>query len=208
MPPKTASNSIRSLLENLGYEFSKNFRIVHPQIHLKLSEILDIYNVENLEGYKIMQVVRDPYQRFVSSFYYQKKVLPANHDSKLKNLNFSEFSNHLYDAKKTNDFIKNFYGDESYINRCIHNGDGWGGSRLFDTQASWDTIGTNVKYFKLENLSSDVSELESYLETPINKFPKLNSQDLQNYDSLITPEIKQIVTELFQEDFDKFGYIK
>lgn len=208
MPPKTASNSIRNLLENLGYVFSKDFRIIQPQIHLKLSEILDIYNVKDLGEYKIMQVVRDPYQRFVSSFYYQKKVLPINHDSKLKTFNFSDFSNHLYDAKKTNDFIKNFYGDESYINRCIHNGDGWGGSRLFDTQVSWDNIGVDVKYFKLETLSSDVSELESYLDTPIKKFPKLNSQDLQNYDSLITPEIKQIVTELFIEDFDKFDYVK
>lgn len=208
MPPKTASNSVRNLLENLGYIFSKDLRIIQPQIHLKLSEILDIYNVEDLGEYKIMQIVRDPYQRFVSSFYYQKKVLPANHDSILKNLNLLDFSNHLYEAKKTNDFVKNFYGDESYINRCIHSGDGWGGSRLFDTQLSWDTIGTDVKYFKLETLSSDVSELESYLETTVNKFPKLNSQNLENYTSLITPEIKQIITKLFQEDFDRFDYTK
>jgi hypothetical protein len=104
--------------------------------------------------------------------------------------------------------VKNFYGDELYVNRCIRNGISWGGTRLHDTQLSWDDVGVDVKYFKMETLSSDVSELESYLETPIKKFPRLNSQNLQNYKSLITPEIKQIVTELFDEDFNKFDYIK
>lgn len=208
MPPKTASNSIRWLLEKLGYVFSKDSKIVYPQIHLKLSEILDMYNVEDLEEYKVMQIVRDPYHRFVSSFYFQQKILPIRYTPKFKNYNILEFSNHLYESKKTENFIESFYGDKHYVNRCIENGTSWGGSRLYDTQLSWNDTGAEVTYFKLETLSSDVTELESYLETNIKQLPKLNSQDLENYTSLITSEIKKIVCELFEDDFQKFNYIK
>jgi hypothetical protein len=208
MPPKTASTSTTWMLENLGYVFSLKTKIVYPRSHMKLSEILDMYNVNNFDEYKVMQIVRNPYHRFVSAFYFYKKIIPIDYNPTFKNYNFLDFSNHLYQSKKTDNFVKNFYGDELYVNRCIRNGISWGGTRLHDTQLSWDDVGVDVKYFKMETLSSDVSELESYLETPIKKFPRLNSQNLQNYKSLITPEIKQIVTELFDEDFNKFDYIK
>lgn len=208
MPPKTASNSIKWLLEKLGYVFSIDPKFQYPQIHLKLSEIIDMYNVDNLEEYKVMQIVRDPYHRFVSSFYFQQKILPASYNPKFKNFNFSEFSNHLYESKKDNDFVHSFYGDNVYVDHCIKSGASWGGSRLYDTQSSWDDVGVNVTHFKLETLTNDVTELENYLEASVEKLPKINSQNLQNYSSLITPEIQKVVIDLFEDDFQKFDYIK
>jgi hypothetical protein len=67
MPPKTASNSVRILLEQFGYNFYKDLNLSNiPQIHLMLSEIIKLYNIVDLEEYKIIQVVRDPYHRYVS----------------------------------------------------------------------------------------------------------------------------------------------
>ena len=111
MPPKTASNSIRTLLEQFGYVFYKDSKINHPQIHLKLSEIIELYNVNNLNEYKIIQVVRNPYHRFISSFFFQKKIIPSGYSVKFKNFDLNEFTNHLLKSKRSDDFVSNFYGD-------------------------------------------------------------------------------------------------
>jgi len=208
MPPKTASNSIRALLQQFEYVFSIHLKMGLPKIHLRLSEIIDLYNVTDLSEYKIMQITRNPYHRYVSSFFYQNRIIPENYNPNFKNFNLTEFSKHLLDSKKSNNFIESFYGDTSFINSSIKRGEHWGGSRLFDTQISWDNIDANVKYFKLENLTTDISELENFLGISLKKLPMINSQGLNNHMDLITPEIKDIIIELFDEDFTKFNYLK
>ena len=208
MPPKTASNSIRVLLQHFEYVFSINYKVVLPQIHLKLSEIINLYHVTDLSEYKIIQITRNPYYRYVSSFFHQNRIIPEKYNLNFKNYNLTEFSKHLLDSKKSNNFIESFYGDTSFINTSIKSGESWGGSRLFDSQLSWNDVGTDVKYFKLENLSSDISELGNFLGVNLKKLPMVNSGGLNNHMDLITPEIKDIIIELFNEDFTKFNYIK
>lgn len=208
MPPKTASNSIRVLLQQFEYVFSKHLKISLPQIHLRISEIIDLFDVSDLSEYKIIQITRNPYYRYVSSFFHQNRIIPENYNPNFKNYNLTEFSKYLLDSKKSNNFVESFYGDTSFINTSIKSGESWGGSRLFDTQLSWDDVGANVEYFKLENLSTDISELENFLGITLKKLPIINSRGLNNHMDLITPEIKDIVVELFDEDFTKFNYIK
>ena len=208
MPPKTASNSIRALLQQFEYVFSPHLKAVLPQIHLRLSEIIDLHDVTDLSEYKIIQITRNPYHRYVSSFFHQNRIIPEKCNFSFKNYNLTEFSKHLLDSKKSSNFIESFYGDSSFINNSIKRGESWGGSRLFDTQVSWDDIGTNVEYFKLENLTTDISELKNFLGVNLKKLPLINSWGLTNHMDLITPEIKDIVVELFDEDFTKFNYTK
>ena len=208
MPPKTASNSIRVLLQQFEYLFSNHLKIGLPQIHLRMSEIIDLFDVSDLSEYKIIQITRNPYHRYVSSFFHQNRIIPEKYNPNFKNYNLIEFSKHLLDSKKSNNFIESFYGDTSFINTSIKSGESWGGSRLFDTQLSWDDLGANVEYFKLENLSYDISELGNFLGVRLKKLPMINSRGLNNHMDLITPEIKDIVVELFDEDFTKFNYIK
>lgn len=210
MPPKTASNSIRVLLEQHGYFFSKDSKhLNYPQIHLKLSEIVDFYNVKNLDEYKIIQITRDPYHRYISSFFFQKRIVPQNFTVKFKNYDLVEFSKHLLISKKTNNFIDSFYGDSSFVNYTVNNGISWGGTRFYDKQVDWNDLGVNVKYFKLEDINNDITELQNFLDLPIKGLPLINSQGLTfDYLSLITPEIKEIVIELFDKDFDDLSYLK
>ena len=209
MPPKTASNSIRTLLEQFGYVFYKDSKINHPQIHLKLSEIIELYNVNNLNEYKIIQVVRNPYHRFISSFFFQKKIIPSGYSVKFKNFDLNEFTNHLLKSKRSDDFVSNFYGDTSFVYDCIHSGNNWGGLRFYDKQVDWNDVGADVKYFKLENLSENTTEIQLYLDLTNSKLPKVNSQEFTfDYMNLVTPEIKDIIIELFEEDFDELGYKK
>lgn len=207
-PPKTASNSIRVLLEHLGYVFITNPKLHCPQIHLKLSEIINLYEINNLSDYKIIQITRNPYHRFISSFFFQKKIMPTDYTPIFRNYNLEEFSKHLFSSKKTNNFIDNFYGDTSFVNYTISNGISWGGSRLYDTQSSWCDIDLDVKFFKLEELSMNTISLQEFLNENIKRLPIINSQGLTKYVDLITPEIKEIIVELFNEDFIKYGYLK
>ena len=209
MPPKTASNSIRTLLEQFGYVFYKDLKITYPQIHLKLSEIIKLYDVNNLNEYNIIQVVRNPYHRFISSFFFQKKIIPSGYSIKFKNFDLNEFTNHLLDSKRSNDFVSNFYGDTSFVNDCIQSGKSWGGTRFYDKQVDWNDVCVDVKYFKLEELSEETTQLQSYLNLPNEKLPKVNSQGLVlDYFELLTPDVKDIVVKLFKEDFEKFEYNK
>lgn len=210
MPPKTASNSVRILLENFGYVFYRDMKKINvPQIHLKMSEIIEMYDITNLNEYKIIQVIRNPYHRYISSYFFQNKIIPNHYSVKFKNYNLLEFSKHLLESKNTNDFIKSFYGDTSFVEHSINNGISWGGSRFYEKQVDWNDVGVDVKYFKLEDVSKDTIELQQYLNLPNNVLPKVNSQELQfDYLSLLTPEIKEIVIELFKDDFETLGYEK
>ena len=210
MPPKTASNSVRFMLEQNGYSFSKDSNKPNfPQIHLKLSEIVEFYNIDNIQDYKILQITRNPYHRYVSSFFFQKKIVPPNFSVKFMNYTLEQFSKHLSESKKTNNFIDNFYGNSDFVNHTINSGNSWGGTRFYDKQIDWNDLLLNVKYFKLENIINDTTELRNFLNLSFKSLPLINSQNLNlDYQSLITSDIKNIVIELFEEDFDTLGYIK
>jgi hypothetical protein len=153
--------------------------------------------------------VRNPYHRFISSFFFQKKIIPSGYSIKFKNFDLNEFTNHLLESKRSNDFVSNFYGDTSFVNDCIQSGRSWGGIRFYDKQVDWNDVCVDVKYFKLEELSEETTQLQSYLNLPNEKLPKVNSQGLVlDYFELLTPDVKDIVVKLFKEDFEKFEYNK
>jgi hypothetical protein len=208
MPPKTASNSIRTTLEEQGVVFLKDTQKL-PQVHLKLSEIINRYDIDNLDDYKIIQIVRNPYSRFVSSFFFQKKIIPNNYNVIFRDHSLEEFSTHLLKSKKTNNFVESFYGDTSFVNNQINNGISWGGTRFYETQTSWNDLDKKINYFKLEEFSNNADRIKELINLPISNLSHVNSQNLNlNYINLITPNVKNVIIELFEEDFDTFGYKK
>ena len=208
MPPKTASNSLKETMEKNGIQFSvPSQKILTPLIHLKLNEIIKIFEVNDLSEYKILQVTRDPYTRFVSSYFHLMRITRNAGLMKFSNYDFPTFTNHFYESIKTENFIKNFYGSTSFVDHCINNGISWGGSRLFDTQKSWCDVESNVSYFKLEDVSKEISPINDFLSTKISSLSNINKSNLEHsYNSMITPKIKDIVLEVFEEDFKFFNY--
>ena len=208
MPPKTASNSLKETIEKNGFQFSiPSQKISTPLIHLKLNEIIKIFEVNDLSEYKILQVTRDPYTRFVSSYFHLMRITHNIRLLKFSNYDFPTFTNHFYESIKTENFIKNFYGSTSFVDHCINNGISWGGSRLFDTQKSWCDAESNVSYFKLENISKEISPINHFLPAKISFLSNINKSNLEHkYDSMITSKIKDIVLEVFEEDFKFFNY--
>jgi Sulfotransferase family len=210
MPPKTASNSIRETLKDAGLAFSiPKKQILTPLIHLKLNEIVNIFEIENLLEYKIFQIVRCPYQRFISSYFHQLRILDGDKSVIFHDYDLLNFTKHLSNTIQSENFISSFYGNRKFVDDSINSGISWGGSRLFDTQKSWSNSNTNVTYFKLEDISNDFLPVNNFLKINSKFFYNINKSNLSHkYESLLTPQIKNIVSEIFHEDFDFFGYKK
>ena len=210
MPPKTASNAIRQTLENYGVVFSLPIqKKLTPVIHLKLNEIVDLYDIDSLDEYKIFQIVRNPYRKFISGYYHQMRISPPGKGYKFTEYNISQFANHLYNSKKSENFLEEFYGDTTLVYSHINNGLNWGGSRFFDTQSSWKNIDSNVKYFKLEEIKDNLSPIGEFLKLPLVTLDKVNfGPKVKNQSDLIDFETKEIIDELFNDDFVNFGYEK
>lgn len=206
MPPKTASNSLKFTLENYDVHFEKD-NIILPEIHLKLKEIYSRYNLQSLDEYKIIQITRNPYERYVSAYFFMKKIIPKNSKIFFENFDIGKFSEHLIESKKQNDFVETFYGDTSFVNQCISSGRSWGGSRLFDTQKSWCDMDVKISYFKLEELTHSTKKLSEFLDLPIRKLSHINSQNISTeYRTLINENVRKIIFELYYEDFTDLGY--
>lgn len=210
MPPKTASNSIKQTLENNGVNFSVPIgKKTVPKIHLKLDEIVDLFDLDTLSDYKIFQIVRNPYHRFVSSYYHQMRTSTIRRNIKFVGYDLNQFANHLYNSKKSDNFLEEFYGDTSSVYENINSGKNWGGSRLFDTQTSWKNIDCDVKYFKLEDVKNDISPVGKFLELPLTSLDTVNvGPKVLSYSDLINSEIKEIIDEIFNDDFINFDYKK
>ena len=209
MPPKTASNSLKETMEKNGIKFTNPIKkISTPLIHLKINEIIEIFEVNDLSEYKILQVTRDPYTRFVSSYFHLMRITHNVELMKFSNYDFDTFTQHFYESIKSENFIKNFYGSNSFVDRCISSGISWGGSRLFDTQKSWGESEFNISYFKLEDISKEISAVNNFLSTKIYSLSNINKSNLDyKYSSMLTPKIKDIILEVFEEDFKSFQYL-
>lgn len=209
MPPKTASNSIKQTLEKQGVNFSNpTKKTTSPLIHLKLNEIVDLFEIDNLKEYKIFQIVRNPYVRFVSSYFHQMRILNNMRSVKFIDYDLNKFSKHLNNTIKSENFLKNFYGDTSFVEMSIRNGISWGGSRLYDTQLSWKNLNCDITYFKLEEVSVNIQPISDFLKIPLPKLDLVNSfSNGKNYSGLINNEIKFIIEEIFAEDIKVFQYL-
>jgi hypothetical protein len=127
---------------------------------------------------------------------------------KFINYDLKQFSEHLYNTINSENFLKNFYGDTSFIEMSIRNGISWGGSRLFDTQLSWKNLDCKITYFKLEDISVNIQPISDFLEIPLPKLDVVNfHSNGKNYSELIDDEIKLIVEEIFAEDIKVFQYL-
>jgi hypothetical protein len=209
MPPKTASNSLKECLldSSLTIEpFNLPYRI--PTIHLYLSELVGYYKIEDIENYKVIQVVRDPITRFVSSYFHQLRITNNNDSVKINDMNLSEFTNHLYTClTKEGSFLKNFFGDIQFIKKSIMSGKSFGGSRTYLNQHQWNDLGVDMTYVKLEDITNDISLLSKEVGVYLSDLEKKNeNKTIVDYDTLITDDIRKTLKEIYRKDFKILGY--
>jgi len=229
LPPKTASNSIQNYLYNLGYGWSTpSIKLNFPEIHLTLKEYCLSFSIDpaDLNNYDIIQITRNPINRFISSFYHQQRLLKCELDIEFL-LDKLEECIHLI-PNDPKDFYKVFYDQKldwinsisnpnktPYQDSCYSWGN-WGGLRFYYPQSFWNDLNQNVKYFKLEDIINKKSNfnifkaklpwghIDSFPDHHKDSIPHLNAAS--PYNKNFSLSIKNRIYNLFTLDFKLFDY--
>lgn len=193
-PPKTASNSLRSSLELSKIKFDKFDPWYHkPNTHLYLSELVENFKIENVSEYKIIQIYRNPFEKFVSAFYHLIKLVPNTF--KITKMGLNEFVKHYSECFKSESYIECMYDDPSYVRDLVSRKINFGGTRYFVEQYKWNDLGLDVKYIDISNINSLSQEIG--IDLPkigvANKFS--GEKESLNSNSI------DIISELYKRDF-------
>jgi hypothetical protein len=209
-PPKTGTHSITQYLKNSDIETEIPIVLVdYPLYHLTLSEICEVWNIsyDDLNNYKILQCVRNPYNRIISAWLHQTYILNQK-------INFIDLLNKVKEHKhllpnNIDDFYVLFYGNIEHKYKSFSLGN-WGGLRFYFEQNWFNNIGADVRYFKLEDIKISTEELSDYLDIKILPFPHINknttSTTEKDYKSYYTDIEKNMVDEMYINDIKLFDY--
>ena len=205
-PPKCSTYSLIEFLNKGGIKLDNPLRDLSTIFyHSTLSEILYAYNIpiNKVHEYKIIQITRNPYERFISAFFHQQKILNTDFSidiliSKLENFKYLLLYN-------VDEFYIAFYGSLNYKQQSFLNNN-WGGLRFFYEQNWWNNVNAEINYFKLEDISKDSTSLCNSLHIKPSFYPKINSNKNSKF-SLNTNQ-KNRIYNLFKNDFKLFNYKK
>ena len=209
LPPKTATHSVQNCLQTAGVAYARPVRNPgHPVYHLTIAEIMYVFDLSkaDLSEYKIFQVTRNPYDRLVSGWVHQKEIWK-------KDLSLGEMVARLEKYKwllphYADYFYASFYGSLDHKTESFRQRH-WGGLRFWMDQMSWKDIDVPVRYFKLEDLTADVSGLAKFLDLNLPDLPKIrvNTGDRSaDYMSYYDEALRERAYQLYQDDFKNLGY--
>jgi hypothetical protein len=208
LPPKTASTSITNTLLKCGIRFDVPKKILdYPTFHLKLSEICERHQLDNITDYNVIQFTRNPYYRFVSAYYQLIRLTSFNKNLAFYGMNFKEFTNHLNHSKLSENFIKTFFGDDSYYYENLKQKKNWSGVRMFEEQVSYNDLNNQINYFKIEDSLSNMSLVSNLFGVDIIPVTNVNKNPINvDYDNLLDEECIKIIHRHFINDFNILGY--
>lgn len=194
-PPKTASNSLRDTLLSSKIKFDDFDPNYHkPNTHLYLSELVENFKIENVDEYKIIQIYRNPFEKFRSAFY----NLTSWIDGELKkpNLKLNEFVLQYRDCILSDNYIKCMYRDPEFVNNLIRRKINFGFTRYFVEQYKWNDLNKNVYYL-------DITKINTLSEVIGHEIPKIYSLNKfvgqkEEFDGTSI----EIITELYKKDFN------
>ncbi len=161
-------------------------------------------SAENLTSYRTIQVVRDPFARFVSAWRHQERILGEKIDLQVLLEKLKRYKSLL--PHSWEEFYLKFYDDPDHRKRSFARGN-WGGLRFYMDQVDWNDVDQPVQYFKLEELSADMSKLSELLGLSLPPLPVKNKGDYSGTtNDLLTLEERAQIHKLFERDFSTFGY--
>lgn len=168
--PKSAGSSVVRWLTSFPHELIKG----HPNLHMIKSE----WNVG-----RTFAVVRNPWSRMVSAYFYLKQYGFYWEDNGIKT-------------------VDDFPSWDQFIERMDYDTKSW--NTLSTNQCRW--IDGGVDYlFRAETLNDDFKVIQSLLncETPL---PYINTSKHDDYRTYYTDAQKIKIGQIFQEDIDLYKY--
>lgn len=195
MPPKTASNSLRESLISSQIKFDSFDPNYHkPNTHLYLSELVENFKIDNVDEYKIVQIYRNPYEKFKSAFYHLTSLI----DGRLtkSNLGLNEFVIQYRDCILSDDYVKCMYRDPEFVYDSIRKKINFGFTRYFVEQYKWNDLNKKVHYLDISKMDS-LSEVIGYELPKIWSLNKFRGQKEELNENSI-----QIISEIYEKDFN------
>ena len=203
-PPKTASSSFNYCLDASPIKFDnfdKNY--YKPRTHLYLSELIECFQIENIEDYKIIQIFRNPYERFVSTYHHFLGLLPVTY--KIREMEINEFVVFYKNCLESDDFISCIYEEPEFVKILTSQKVSFGNSRYFVPQVDWNDLNLNVNYFNLNDVSKDISEISNFIGFDLKElgFRNVNPERKPAKD-VLSEESINIIKNLYKKDFLTF----
>ena len=166
-----------SLKKKDNFYFSiKDKELIFFNSHITCYNFYDIFNKFFFNNYEKIAVVRNPWDRMVSRYFYSKKV-----NLKFKDFTFEEFVN--FDIKNNMHILNQYrFCTKDRTNFCID------------------------KVIKFENLNSDFNEISSRIFGKKNLLKHSNQTDHEEYRQYYSTELKDKIYNNFKEDLNFFDY--
>ena len=182
--------------KNGGRSFKNSYRVSHAPknendlIYHQLPSWWE-KNYPEIKGRQWICISRNPYDRYVSWFFFIQQRYKNN------NYKYGDWDNYSFE-----DFVKLNLIDIAENSLVYKKTDSWRNWNLKDQQSYWYNDISNMKVFSLEN---DLYEMEEYTKV---KFAHtfINKTNHKPYGHYYTQELGDIVYEKFKSDFDIFGY--
>lgn len=206
MPAKTASQSLKECLMDSSIVFDEIKS--RPKIHLTLSELMREFRIgrDELESYKIVQLVRNPYDRFISAYFHQMRLIPGRAEGvTVRGMDIRTFSEHFQRCIFKVNFLNCFYGNTDFIKGNLKTGKNWSGTRALMAQADWNDVGAKVKYFRIEDLSDGMDPVSDHLGIYLPDMPRKNESGIEKTNDLYE-EVCSVVDYVYDIDFHTLGY--
>lgn len=162
--------------QEIWNKFTKKKRSDDPRKHSNL----DSYPEKHIENYQIFCVVRNPFERILSMWKWEKSVKGIFRGVDYRQLNFDQFLyNHTMDwyFKPQYEFI---YTDSMDMN-CIN-------------------------LIRFENLQQDFDIVCDKIGIERRQLPHINKSNHKHYTEYYDDETRQIVAERYAKDIEYFGY--
>lgn len=209
LPSKTGSSSLVKMFKDYDIPFTLTPQKKHPL----LSELLELNNIQDFYNYKIYQICRNPIDRMVSSYYFQRQIIKDKDKYKnFFNLDFNQFIKLITDNQHhlpnhINRFCMNVFNDVNFSKSKAPTAYG---VRFYLPQTKWNDIGAKINYLKLEDLIKDCSIISKILNINANFiFPhrnKTKNKPTTSSISLYSIESLELLKKTYQEDFKQLQY--
>jgi hypothetical protein len=208
LPPKTGSTSLRTCFTMSNVKF--DVPIIKPDFpyyHLTLSELLLYHSIKinEIKNYKIIQITRNPYDRFISAWKHHNRLTKKNIslDTIIKDL----VENYHLLLNNNDLFYVNFYGSINHKEAAFKKNN-WGGIRFWYAQSWWNDLDANVHHYKLEDLSKNTDHLSDLIGISLKQLPHMRQGNISynDYSSCFTSNVKNFINEKYTEDIIKFEY--
>lgn len=201
--PKTAGRSVLTLIkDNYDYQIIPNDRTTNLNFHSTLEDAENIVN--GVDPY-VFSIVRNPWSRTASWFFFRREVLRQG----LKALYAGKKTNKVQDnldvvLEEYNTMLDSFEKWLTHYHNCK-----WDNTwfRLADSQSTWlkSKLISVDKVIKFENINEEIKNIELFknMSFPLTNKGPSNSSYRELFTNSYTVDL---IKSLYEEDIDTFGY--